>query len=203
MVTKKQLYLFCMIIVLIPVIVNILMSIRIPLIPVGFNNDWIGFFGSFLGSVVGGGLTLLGVKLTLDYQSDKEFINLAPKNIMRLHRMSKSLNQLNNHIVYSKGVIDKKYILDTIENLLEEASSIDSLVFSNIIGIETQCEIFFLKHTSLVGLDSWGQGKIKDELEYIKLVNETSDIVDNAIKFLDTYKYNLKKKYNSVESKFR
>lgn len=179
------------------------MNSRLPLFPVGLNNDWIGFFGSFLGSIVGGGLTLLGVKLTLDYQSDKEYINTTPKKIMRLHKMSKSLNNLNNHIVFSKGAIDKKYIASKIEELLEEASSIDSLVFSNIVGIETECEVFFEKHSTLVKLDNWGASVIVDQLEYIELVDRTSDTIDNVIKFVDKYKYKLKKKYNRIESKFR
>ncbi|CAG9620865.1 hypothetical protein [Sutcliffiella rhizosphaerae] len=203
MFSKKHLYLFTILIILIPVIVNILMNSRLPLFPVGLNNDWIGFFGSFLGSIVGGGLTLLGVKLTLDYQSDKEYINTTPKKIMRLHKMSKSLNNLNNHIVFSKGAIDKKYIASKIEELLEEASSIDSLVFSNIVGIETECEVFFEKHSTLVKLDNWGASVIVDQLEYIELVDRTSDTIDNVIKFVDKYKYKLKKKYNRIESKFR
>lgn len=55
---------------LIPVSINILLSFNVVPSSDTSSGDWLGFWGSFLGSIIGGGATLIGVLLTLDKMED-------------------------------------------------------------------------------------------------------------------------------------
>jgi hypothetical protein len=76
---KKTYWLYA-IILLSPVLVNCLMFI-----PFGLASDnitWVNFFGSYLGGVVSGLLTLQGVRLTIQGNRDKDYYDSLPKKIM-------------------------------------------------------------------------------------------------------------------------
>lgn len=86
---------FIAIIVVVPLIVGVLTII--PNSFINTSNDWIGFFGSYIGSIIGGlisgGLTLAGVLLTIrktdkdrfneTYNNQKILIDEAIQNIKR------------------------------------------------------------------------------------------------------------------------
>jgi len=61
------------------------------LINVGMLNssDWLGFYGSYYGSIFGGSLTLIGVFLTINYYRIKDISN--DKKIERISRWYKCI----------------------------------------------------------------------------------------------------------------
>lgn len=63
---KKLMILLCaVVLLLLPIIIAILASL--PILPkLTNNNDWIGFWGSYLGSILGGMITLFVFKTTID-----------------------------------------------------------------------------------------------------------------------------------------
>ncbi|SET61736.1 hypothetical protein SAMN05660297_02943 [Natronincola peptidivorans] len=63
----KSILTLSIIIVLLPIIINFILLIKTP-IPVAENNDWISFFGGYIGGVT----TLLGVWFTIDYYRKKD-----------------------------------------------------------------------------------------------------------------------------------
>lgn len=56
--------------VVMPIIVYFLTVI--PLFPAGANNDWAGFWGGYLGAVIGGLCTFAGVSWTIKHEREKE-----------------------------------------------------------------------------------------------------------------------------------
>ena len=61
--TKFLILLFVILLIIVPLIVYGLALI--PLFPAGKNNDWAGFWGSYIGALLGAAITLWGVNLTL------------------------------------------------------------------------------------------------------------------------------------------
>ena len=97
--------LWLLVIILAPVIVNYWFSNNG--IPEKATNDgWASFFGSFLGGVVGGGATLVGVILTIE-QNNKE------QKLSEL-RKSKAIVQHSATIIY----YDFKFAFDNIKDFM-------------------------------------------------------------------------------------
>lgn len=61
--TKVLILLFVILLIIVPLIVYGLALF--PLFPAGKNNDWAGFWGSYIGALLGAAITLWGVNLTL------------------------------------------------------------------------------------------------------------------------------------------
>lgn len=63
-------YYYIVLIIAMPILINLMC-----LIPTGItvnNNDWIGFWGSYIGSIIGGIVTLVGVKATIDSSKNQQ-----------------------------------------------------------------------------------------------------------------------------------
>jgi len=87
----------------------------------GVISNWIGFYGAYIGSVFGGLITLLGVKLTIDAQERVRIRNSYPKKIRLIHGIIKKLNIINNHIIIQKKgenyFINEVYLKSLFEKL--------------------------------------------------------------------------------------
>lgn len=93
-------------IILLPTITALLVSIHI--IDINTNNDWIGFYGSYLGSILGGIVTLFGIKITLENEKNKEQIKkqeqIMPNIVLRLKPcLNSNSNEYLNVEVISMG----------------------------------------------------------------------------------------------------
>lgn len=64
-----------------------------------------GFVAATFGGLVSGGLTLIGVRATLDNQYKKEFIDLYPKRKMIL---DEQLEEMNNIIKFIEDNVDRE-----------------------------------------------------------------------------------------------
>lgn len=73
----KKILGFITIIILIGLIVNIVCLSNIG-IPVANNNDWIGFWGSIIGSLLGAFVTVEVLKKTIAYEADKQKKEIVP-----------------------------------------------------------------------------------------------------------------------------
>ena len=43
--------------------------LKIPVFAMHINNDWVGFFGSYMGALIGAAITLAGVKMTINHEN--------------------------------------------------------------------------------------------------------------------------------------
>ncbi|PID23395.1 hypothetical protein [Sporosarcina sp. P7] len=107
---------FTLLAIFLPIGINNLMSIESPkiLAPNGVvtSNDWIGFMGSFIGSLIAGVLTLGGVYLTIKEQRVESMIEKFPKKLQQLDNIYEFFNseeignikKHNNEGLY--GIVD-------------------------------------------------------------------------------------------------
>lgn len=72
---KKGIFLFCLVNIAVLLIINILLVTPNPLLKAETDNDWIGFFGGYLGALIGGLTTFSGVLLTIRYTKEQEAEN--------------------------------------------------------------------------------------------------------------------------------
>lgn len=67
-VKKYPKIVIALVIIGIPIIVYLLSIV--PLLPAGKNNDWAGFWGGYVGAIIGGGCTVIGVYWTIIYTQE-------------------------------------------------------------------------------------------------------------------------------------
>lgn len=67
---KRAIIFALLILVGLPIAVNLLMVINLPITRVGQDNDWIGFFGSYLGALIGGSFAFLVAWIQVQSQNN-------------------------------------------------------------------------------------------------------------------------------------
>lgn len=134
---KKE-YLLYLLILILPLIVNGLMFIPVR-VAISDNVVWIGFFGSYLGGVVSGFLTLFGVRLTIQENNEKDFMDSLPEKLMYLEELifvlerqrdllSKIYKEEESASTRNPKYRDRiKYILEYLENdgLLKQSAKVN------------------------------------------------------------------------------
>lgn len=164
---------------IIPVLVNILFLSWGTTITNGETNSWIGFFGSYIGSTIGGLLTLVGVIMTIDSQK-KDFENeqkLKAKKLLLLMREETSSNltmikKLDNFPWSDERegniFLGKENILD---NLIWKQMKSDFLLLLDIDILNSLTKTYDLidKYNYDTGKDKEEVQKLKNALERVKL----------------------------------
>ncbi|MBD8848410.1 hypothetical protein [Priestia megaterium] len=97
--SKKTYIISAILLIIIPIVVNELMSFHVVKV-YGDTNAWIGFLGSYFGSIISGVITLIGVLLTLQF-SQKE-----SKKALDLTRKEARRNQLPAMIARTQECLD-------------------------------------------------------------------------------------------------
>lgn len=101
---KKFVILLCVVgLLLRPIIIAILVSL--PILPkLTNNNDWIGFWGGYLGSILGGMITLFVLKITID---DNNKLRKRDEKISYYnHLTSYTLLSVQQQVIYVCWQID-------------------------------------------------------------------------------------------------
>ncbi|GGA31834.1 hypothetical protein [Psychrobacillus lasiicapitis] len=184
----------------------VVLFIWLKLIDLAFTDDKdifleaIGLIGTVVGGVISGGLTLIGVKLTLDYYTKSEKVDQYPIKIRKIHRLNNRLKNLSNYLMKYE-VRDVKFIKKEIDYLLDEASEIDSLIFSNIVSIESKITNYLIpKHDECIGKDETGNKVFYPSPDYLEVQLSTVDLIDSIakhlIKFKSKYQRDLNKYIN-------
>jgi len=106
---NKKIYYFCIILLfLIPIVVNQLMSFNIAKV-YGDTNSWIGFFGSYIGSIVSGLITFVGVLLTIKFTREES----------RREKLPEKINNIEECLDYIEDKLNEIEILTRVD--MEEA----------------------------------------------------------------------------------
>lgn len=90
--SKKTIWFGIAILIIIPIVVNALMFIPVGK-AVSTNNVWIGFFGSYIGSILSGLFTLFGVMLTIKDLKMRELEDKLPKQLVAIDDLIAFINQ--------------------------------------------------------------------------------------------------------------
>lgn len=99
--SKKSIWWAIAILVIIPIVVNALMFIPVGK-AVSTNSVWIGFFGSYIGSILSGLFTLLGVMMTINDLKSREQEDKLPKQLMAIDDLIMFIGQQNR--IFLQGV---------------------------------------------------------------------------------------------------
>jgi len=162
----------------IPGLIYILSSV--PIFPVGGNNDWAGFWGGYIGAIIGGLVTLKGIDLTIKNAEDngkkdkideiKPYLILIPFNVSTA---SEKVNISGDNMNVNNGSVSTLYICCKIKNI-----GLNSAV--NIIGNGTQMfnaleksevEQFGIKITHYNWIEDKVFNNFKVEIDYKDLRN--------------------------------
>ncbi|UFU00359.1 hypothetical protein KO561_05260 [Radiobacillus kanasensis] len=196
--------LFLIITVIPPILFNFVILFDFPFLPVANNNEWIGFFGSFIGSIIGGSLTLIGVRLTLTKQDNQNFVDQAPTKLRNIDRISKKLDKIvevasncGQHgpdlIIYYKYK-EIEEIHEEISNIASETDGIAYLIVFESEYIISEFEAFyktFIKDNRYEAL----KVETGNEQEYTELLERLNSKITDIKNNLKYHKDNLYRKY--------
>ncbi|WP_283592784.1 hypothetical protein [Paraclostridium bifermentans] len=140
---NKKIYLWGAVAVVAIVIIPGVLGWIIPkesLIP-GFedSNDWIGFFGSYAGAIVGGGVTLLALwftrKDTRDIQNENKILQQKLINLQERVIEIEEENQLkDSRTIYSEGAMKDNLTLESNKEFFQNNYILNSEHYNNILN---------------------------------------------------------------------
>jgi len=139
--SKKSIWWAIAILVIIPIVVNALMFIPVGK-AVSTNSVWVGFFGSYIGSILSGLFTLLGVMMTINDLKNREQEDKLPKQLMAIDDL---IAFISHHSMVFDKIVQKKlssqvtkridYTLegpDGSEGLLKLASAVNLNTYKTV-----------------------------------------------------------------------
>jgi hypothetical protein len=152
MLRKISLIVLCVFVLLvIPIIISFLTSTGSPdfieiLFKLQTNNDWIGFWGSYIGGVIGGLFTLIGVWLALKLENIKKERETIPNKVLELNTLKDLIIDFTYHEFIVKYEKASKVSDDTIGKLefineyLEKQLSHEGKILS--VSVSINAEVF-------------------------------------------------------------
>ena len=128
------------------------------------NNQWVGFLasysGSILGGIIGGAMTLIGVRLTINNKNKEDMINMYPSKRIKIKDFKKIISNLDKKFnpLFSKRVTEynlndtKEYVLkineivrefETEEKISENAGEVNGFLLMVILDfVELNNDIY-------------------------------------------------------------
>ncbi len=117
-------------IIAVPILVNILMMIPTP-ITQGDTGDWISFYGSYIGSILG----LFGVVITIAYMSDQA------KKDRKYYEDKSNEDRRNSFLPILKYVASAHHQDEFTIEIKEEGTRKSKVVYIKNIGLGTMCDV--------------------------------------------------------------
>lgn len=186
--SNKTYIISAIILIVIPIVVNELMSFHIVKV-YGDTNAWVGFLGSYFGSIISGAITLIGVLLTLQHseKESKKALDLAKKEARR--------NQLPIMITHAEEALD---IIDGFLTKVHEFQRIDKSDF-NKSSFERAFKLFKVDADFLLAKTT-DYITINDEFNRNKKLirNHMVQIDEHAYQCFRRFEVNSKEIYDSL-----
>ncbi|MGD6993987.1 hypothetical protein [Sutcliffiella horikoshii] len=204
-------YIFLLTVIILNIIIFYALMETLNLVKSGITSALIGFLGSILGGVV----TLIGVKwtikasfeginLSVDRQERQIFLDSYPRKLRLMHSINGKLNLLADNIMLNTDLKapskDIELIKNLISDLLDESSQVNDAVFSDIADLEPHITLYFIPdYKKLFKTDDDGFPTLIDTQKYVKLVNTNYKLVVDTIKKIDNHKVELQSNYRKVK----
>lgn len=165
MIAPKYCRYIIVVIVAIPIIINVVMYFNNPIerfVPVmGSFNDWIGFFGSYVGAIIGGMITLFVLNYTI---RENIVIRATQVKTIKYTQQHTRLENLRRQLIDNYQMFDTQSINAAIFELQKESyDKALSILLSSNRNIEFQTHsssLYFISETPT-----------PEEVEYHKTVN--------------------------------
>jgi hypothetical protein len=134
---------------------------------------------AFLGSIIGGVITLAGVyftiissfksvELSLREQERNRFINSYPTKIKNLREIISEINQIRTDLSES-NLTGLRDITKKLEPLIDKAVYVDGIVYENVNRMNRYVKSYLVPRfeweNSIYLIDKWGNVKIKEGQE--------------------------------------
>ncbi|AST91132.1 MULTISPECIES: hypothetical protein [Sutcliffiella] len=167
---------------------------------------------AFIGSIIGGGLTLMGVRWTLKKQANDRYIIEFPKKKQSLDTIIDNLTKINreDHSYVSYNFGPNEYDLSKfLRELKITATNVDGVVYNSIVDLEKTFKVYFEQvelYKEYQNVHQVGWTPLLTEESYLKLeqlkVKLVSDISEK-IKELQDYDSKLDTKFFKIMNKGR
>lgn len=148
-------------ILLLPIFINILLRIDwFSSIVMGGESGWLSFYGSYLGGILGGLLTLVGVFLTIRYQDDLRKQELRDREVRDIKHISRIMDTFYLHLSFVLKALKEEFGDDFVfeESLKHHLTEIEA--------VREKLEEFTLQNIPKDSLDDFLT--VKEHLEMIK-----------------------------------
>lgn len=151
------------------IIIGIIVIFGIPIIinwgityvdfSIGDNNSWLGFWGTWLGAIMGGIITFVGLKITIDYnnkqQSENIRVNFRPYLNIKLSVASgDEYNRSENKLFINSKEVDTRYFDNEIYTIFYVKMDIVNIGLGSAIDVQLNmidCDISYM--LNMVGFD--------------------------------------------------
>ncbi len=177
-----------------------------------FPNDTTMIAGvlAFAGSIIGGSLTLIGVKWTLEKQANDRYVDEFPKKRQSLtviiSHITKLTNLHNPLLDYYNGPSEREIAL-LFDELKNEATKIDGIVYNMIVEFEVSIHIYVsrVKSNQIYQDDRVVRPSLTEESSIFlkRLREELITTTDEKLKELQHYGIELDIKYIEITDKRR
>ncbi|MEF2293152.1 hypothetical protein [Virgibacillus dokdonensis] len=200
---KDQYSIGLLILVLITIVFLIIRDIPL-------SNSEIGLVGALLGGFISGGLTLVGVKATIENQGREKFIDMYPERKMlldnQLEQMKKILKHYNHLLedTHAYRIEDIEQMKDDFSGCIQKSTTISGEVYNHtkafqksFNGIETctgtkkSSEIHPITGVEItyIGGVCITSGKENEYYRHLRILNNSYDKIEKQLEDLDD-KYN-------------
>ncbi|MDQ0195362.1 hypothetical protein [Paenibacillus wynnii] len=175
--------LIIVIIILLPITTNYLMFLKVPYFPTENNNNWIGFFGSFFGSIIGGLLTLIGIYLTIKRDNYEKIISGFGIKVRKIDEVQNLLDSFkeelceieepNDHVdfVTRYQEVLPKVVIRGLRDIKILASEVNAELYNEITCLHDELVNIFFQYTEKVNHevfhdDSFATDIVKSEQNF-------------------------------------
>lgn len=186
---KQKDYDFIVVIAVICVIVFIFLSL---LLITFTSTEWkdmyttfFSIFGSVVGGLLGGYITLLGVQRTIEGQREQESLKLIPQKIIGLHKLIKKIDNLESKFMSStfriRSICNKDYSIEEIKKIIDDGFGSLITFGAEIKNIEYE----FIEIVSQIDIETYKDIKqFFDQLEGHFDKVAYSDTIDNLLSYI-------------------
>lgn len=192
---KKYWYIGVLIVFIIPLILNLLMSVGN--FGVGSNDGWLGFWGGYLGSILSGVVAYGIARYQMSQEKEKEYKNRI-YDLLPYFNLTGGWNNIG-HVFPNKKIIDMKIPREVNEAFYKRWDNHDDLILDRLdIKCYTvdETEVFFTYGDGINGVHSY----LKDNEYYLYVKDEKFDQekFDNRKKEFDKIKNYKEKGYTYI-----
>ncbi|MED3887981.1 hypothetical protein [Priestia aryabhattai] len=177
---------FIVISIAIPILVNLLYFSWGTSITFVDSKSWLGFFGSYIGSIIGGLLTLIGVIITINEQNEGN----EKEQIQKTRRLLSLLIEeadINHSLLQKMDKLFNTEDEDEAALLLDESAFLENFIWKQmkseaLLLLDTEIVRKLVEQYELVSKYNRSTKKVQGEYKKIKLVfQENKDSLENLL----------------------
>ncbi|WP_100373401.1 hypothetical protein [Bacillus sp. FJAT-45037] len=188
---------------LVPVLINQLMRIDwFSNVVVGDETIWISFYGSYMGGIIGGLLTLVGVMLTINYQNKTKRKTVEEKNEKGIRIIDNIIDKALVHLTFFLPALKEDYVLEdsTIKIMKMDLAKLKKVTkemnglpwevvpqqyFKEFTLIKELINILEVEINSILENETFTNIEIQEQLNKVGVERRVRGILSHYVKFTE------------------